>query len=283
LNRASTPDARTGGHKPEKLPYKKEGLAVLSRPHVRGGVNTLFFYKGARTLLETGGVDAVSQLSAFLKSSIGRKALMAVTGLLLIGFLITHVSANMLLLFDHDAFNSYSHKLISNPLIYIAEIGLLGLFVAHLAAGILTELGNRKARPIAYGAKQNAGGTSRKSLASSTMIFSGVLALLFVPLHIWGFKFGAYYDSATHPGTRDLARLVVEEFQNPFLVGWYVFAMVILGFHAFHGIGSAFESLGVSLNQRAWLKNGGRALALLIFAGFTIIPIGIHFFMGGAS
>lgn len=225
----------------------------------------------------------MSQLNAFLKSSIGRKALMAVTGLLLIGFLVTHVSANLLLLFDHEAFNAYSHKLISNPLIYVAELGLLGIFVAHLAAGILTELQNRKARPVAYTAKQNAGGASKKTLASSTMIFSGALALLFVPLHIYGFKFGTYYDSSTHPGTRDLARLVVQEFQSPFLVGWYVFAMVVLGFHAFHGIGSAFESLGVSLNQRAWLKNGGRALALLIFAGFTIIPLGIHFFIGGAS
>ena len=225
----------------------------------------------------------MSQLSAFFRSSIGRKALMAVTGLLLIGFLIAHVSANMLLLFDHDAFNAYSHKLVTNPLIYVAELGLLVLFVAHLAAGILTERGNRKARPVGYGMRQNAGGTSRKSLASSTMIFSGVLALLFVPLHIWGFKFGTYYESTTHPGTRDLARLVVEEFQNPFVVGWYVFAMVVLGFHAFHGIGSALESLGVTLNQRNWLKLGGRTLALLIFAGFTIIPIGIHFFMGGAS
>jgi len=218
-----------------------------------------------------------------LKSSIGRKALMAVTGLLLIGFLIAHVSANLLILFDAEAFNAYSHKLISNPLIYIAELGLLALFVAHLGAGIITERRNRAARPIAYGTKQNAGHTSRKTLASSTMIFSGALALLFVPLHIWGFKFGAYYESTTHPGTRDLARLVIEEFQSPLLVGWYVFAMIVIGFHAFHGIGSAFESLGVTLNQRAWLKNGGRALALVIFGGFIVIPLTIHFFMGGAS
>jgi len=225
----------------------------------------------------------VPQGSGFLKSSIGRKALMAVTGLLLIGFLIAHVAANLLILVDPEAFNAYSHKLISNPLIYVAELGLLGLFVAHLGAGIITERRNRGARPIAYGMKQNAGHNSRKTLASSTMIFSGVLALLFVPLHIWGFKFGAYYESTTHPGTRDLARLVVEEFQNPFLVGWYVLAMVVIGFHAFHGIGSAFESLGVTLNQRAWLKNGGRALALLIFGGFLVIPLTIHFFLGGAS
>lgn len=225
----------------------------------------------------------MSQRSGLLKSSIGRKALMAVTGLLLIGFLIMHVSANMLILLDPDAFNAYSHKLTSNPLIYVAELGLLGLFVAHLGAGIITERLNRSARPTAYGARQNAGHTSRKTLASGTMIFSGVLALAFVPLHIWGFKFGAYYESAGHPGTRDLAKLVFEEFQNPFLVAWYVLAMVVIGCHAFHGIGSAFESLGVSLNQRAWLKNGGRALALLIFGGFIVIPLTIHFFMGGAS
>lgn len=223
------------------------------------------------------------QLRSFIKSSIGRKALMALTGLLLIGFLITHVAANLLILANPDAYNAYSHALISNPLIYVAEFGLLALFVAHLVAGILTERGNRAARPVRYEFKRNAGHTSRKSLASSTMIFSGLLALLFVPLHIWEFKFGTYYDSATHPGTRDLARLVLEEFQNPVEVAWYTLAMVVLGFHAFHGIGSAFESLGVSLNQRAWLKNGGRALALLIFAGFILIPISIHFFMGGAS
>jgi succinate dehydrogenase / fumarate reductase cytochrome b subunit len=225
----------------------------------------------------------VPKLSEFVKSSIGRKVLMAATGLLLIGFLIAHVAANLLILFDAEAFNAYSHALISNPLIYIAELGLLALFVAHLVSGLMTERANRRARPVAYGVRRNAGHTSRKSLASSTMIFSGVLALVFVPLHIWGFKFGAYYESTTHPGTRDLARLVVEEFQSPLLVGWYVFAMVVLGFHAFHGIGSAFESLGVSLNQRAWLKNAGRGLALVIFAGFVLIPVTIHFFMGGAS
>ena len=129
----------------------------------------------------------VSQIQALLTSSIGRKALMAVTGLLLVGFLIIHVGANMLLLFDRDAFNAYSHVLISNPAIYLAELGLLALFVAHLANGFLIERKNRTARPTAYGNAQPAGHTSRKTIASSTMIFSGILALLFVPLHIWGF------------------------------------------------------------------------------------------------
>lgn len=206
---------------------------------------------------------------------------MGATGLLLIGFLIAHVSANLLILFDQEAFNHYSHTLTSNPLIYVAELGLVLLFVAHLVSGLANERRNRQARPIAYTNKQNAGGSSRKTLASTTMIFSGILVLIFVPLHIWGFKYGAWYQSSGDPAMRDLSRLVIEEFQNPLLVIWYVVVMVVLGFHASHGISSAFESLGVS--YRAWLRGAGRTLAVIIFGGFAAIPIVVYFFMGGAS
>ena len=223
----------------------------------------------------------MSQLTQFLTSSIGRKVLMGLTGLLLVGFLIAHVSANLLVLVDQHAFNAYSHKLISNPLIYLAEFGLFALFVAHFVSGILVHRQNRAARPIPYQTQQRAGGASRKSLSSSTMIISGIIALVFVPLHIKTFKFGEWYDSATEPGVRDLATLVIEIFQKPGYVVWYVVALAVIGMHAFHGIGSAFESLGVS--HRPLLKNIGRGLALVIFGGFLIIPIAIHFFMGGAS
>ncbi len=206
---------------------------------------------------------------------------MGATGLLLIGFLIAHLSANLLILFDQEAFNHYGHTLTSNPLIYVAELGLLLMFGAHLISGLINERRNRAARPIAYANKQDAGGSSRKTLASATMIFSGVLVAVFVPLHIWGFKYGAWYPSAGDPAVRDLSRLVIEEFRSPLLVIWYVAVMVVLGFHAFHGIASAFESLGVS--YRAWLRSAGRALAVIIFGGFVAIPIIVYFFMGGAS
>ena len=204
---------------------------------------------------------------------------MAVTGLLLIGFLITHVAANSLVLFDGEAFNDYSHTLISNPLIYIAEFGLIAIFLAHLANGILITLRNRGARPEPYGNTQRAGGVSRKSIASTTMIFSGIVALVFVPLHIWTFKFGPVYESATQPGVRDLQRLVIEEFHETGEVIWYEIALLVLAFHAWHGIGSAFDSLGIS--HRPWLRNAARGLAVVIFAGFMTIPVAIYF--GGTS
>ena len=204
---------------------------------------------------------------------------MAATGLLLIGFLITHVAANLLLLVDTTAFNDYSHALTSNALIYVAEAVLLALFVAHLLSGLLVERANRAARPIPYENKQRAGGRSRKTLASATMIFSGVLILVFVPLHIAEFKFGPVYPSAQDPGVRDLARLVLEEFREPAEVLWYEFALVVIGLHAWHGIPSALDSLGVS--HRLWLRNSARALAVAIFGGFVLIPLVIYF--GGRS
>lgn len=223
----------------------------------------------------------MSQILAFATSSIGRKLIMAVTGLLLIGFLITHMAANLLVIVDGEAYNAYSHALISNPLIYVAEAGLLALFVGHFVQGIVLTMRNRSARPVAYGVKSPAGGASRKSLASSSMIFSGIVMLLFVPLHILGFKFGEWYDSASHPGTRDLHRLVVEEFQSGLLVGWYLFALTVLAAHAWHGFGSAFESLGVA--QRNWIRGIGRGLTGIIWAGFCAVPIYIYFIAGGGS
>jgi succinate dehydrogenase / fumarate reductase cytochrome b subunit len=223
----------------------------------------------------------VSQIVSFVTSSIGRKLVMAITGLLMIGFLVTHMSANLLVIFDPEGYNAYSHALISNPLIYIAEFGLVALFVGHLISGFAVTLRNRKARPIAYGENNPAGHTSRKSLASTSMIISGVVLLVFVPLHILSFKFGTWYQSAGQPEVRDLHRLVMEEFQRPSFVIWYLAAMTVLASHAWHGFGSAFESMGIA--QRGWIRGAGQALTAILWAGFSAVPIYVYFLVGGGS
>jgi succinate dehydrogenase / fumarate reductase cytochrome b subunit len=101
-------------------------------------------------------------------STIGTKFLIAATGLALFGFLITHLAANLLIIADREAFNSYSHKLTSNPLIYIAEAGLVLLFVVHIWKTVGNYLRNRAARPAGYEMKRPAGHTSRKTLSSSS-------------------------------------------------------------------------------------------------------------------
>jgi len=223
----------------------------------------------------------VSQIISFVTSSIGRKLVMAITGLLMIGFLVTHMSANLLVIFDPEGYNAYSHALISNPLIYIAEFGLVVLFTGHLISGLAVTLQNRQARPIAYAEKNAAGHTSRKSVASTSMIVTGLVMAVFVPLHISAFKFGTWYDSTSHPGTRDLHRLVMEEFQSPLFVMWYVGAITLLASHAWHGFGSAFESMGIA--QRGWIRGSGQALTALLWIGFCAVPIYVYFFVGGAS
>ena len=111
------------------------------------------------------------------------------------------------------------------------------------------------------------------------MIFSGLVMLAFVPLHLWTFKFGAHYQSTADPAVRDLYRLVIEDFASLPMVIWYTVAMVVLGSHLWHAFGSAFESIGVG--YRVELRRFGQVLAVVLSGGFLIIPIAIYL-MGGA-
>ncbi len=219
----------------------------------------------------------MSSVVRLLTSNLGRKALMGASGLLLLAFLVVHVSGNLILFAGREPFNDYSHKLGSNPLIYLAEIGLLVLFVAHFATGLVVTRGNRAARPVGYAVKRGAGGASHKSIASTSMILSGIFVLAFVPLHLWTFKYGPNYPSPADPAVRDLHRLVLEEFREPVEVAWYVGAMLIVGLHLWHGFGSGFESLGVT--HRPALRRLGQALAVVITVGFLIVPIAVYFWM----
>ena len=222
----------------------------------------------------------MSPLVRLLTSSIGRKLLMGATGRLLIGFLVVHLTGNLLVFAGPVAFNEYSHALISSHLIYVAELVLLGLFVLHLAVGIALTRANSAARPVGYATRRRDGHTSNKSLASTTMIFSGLVVLVFVPIHLWTFKFGAWYQTAETPPIRDLYRLVVEVFRDPLHVAWYVVAMIVIGFHLSHGFASGLESLGVA--SRPLVRHFSRVLAVVIAGGFALIPL-VLFFRGGAS
>jgi succinate dehydrogenase / fumarate reductase cytochrome b subunit len=221
----------------------------------------------------------MSQVARFLRSSIGRKVLMAVTGLGLITFLVAHLAGNLLVFVGPEAFNEYSHALVSNKLVYLAEAILLIAFVAHFVSGFGVTRQSRAARPVGYAVKRRAGHTSNKSLASTTMIVSGLVLLAFVPLHLYTFKFGAWYETGGDPATRDLYRLVVEVFQDPLHVAWYVVAMVVIGFHLWHGFGSGIETLGVGRHP---VRLAGKILAVVLAGGFAIIPV-VLFVAGGRS
>lgn len=211
-------------------------------------------------------------------SSVGTKVLIAFTGLALFGFLIVHLAGNLLLLSGPETFNSYSHKLISNPLIYLAEAGLAAIFLVHVWKTVRNFGKNRAARPSRYEVTRPAGHTSRKTLSSTWMIVSGTTILVFLILHLKTFKFGTWYDAA-EPGVRDVYRLTIEVFHQPGYVIWYVIAMVLLGMHLRHGITSALQSLGaIPAGMTRTVLTAGAIVAALIAGGFAMIPIWVYLF-----
>ena len=219
--------------------------------------------------------------SRFLRafsSSVGTKLLMGLTGLALFAYMVLHLAGNALVFAGPDVFNEYSHTLISNPLIVPIEIGLLLIFLIHVYKAFIMWLDNRAARPVAYLKKTPAGHTSRKSLASSTMILSGLFVLLFVIVHVKQFKFGSWYQAVGSAEIRDLFRTEVEVFQQPLWVGFYVAGTLLVGLHLRHGIASAFQSLG--LDHPVYTRRLtviGICFAVLIGCGLAAIPIWIFF------
>ena len=218
-------------------------------------------------------------MASHMSSTIGTKLVIAFTGLALVGFLVAHLAGNLLILAGPEAFNAYSHKLISNPLIYVAEAGLALLFVLHIWKTVGNYVRNKGARPAAYQMKKPAGHTSRKTLSSTWMIVSGTTILVFLVLHLKTLKFGAHYEAA-EPGVRDIYRLTVEVFQRPGYVIWYVVAMVLVGMHLRHGITSALQSLGaIPEGVKRTVLVAGAVVAALIAGGFALLPVYVYLFL----
>lgn len=219
-------------------------------------------------------------LCRFAQSSVIKKQVMAVTGLLLMGFLVSHMIGNYLLVVGPEAFNIYAHTLTSNPLIYVAEAGLAAIFFTHLAIATRLTLENKKARPVGYYMKENTGRGG--TFASGTMIYTGMIIFIFMILHLLHFKFGSQYF-VTYDGleVRDLYKTVIEYFANPLHVGWYIIAMIATGVHLTHGFSSVFQSLGFFHKKyNCWIGLKGKIFAALISVGFSFLAV-YCYFQGG--
>lgn len=189
--------------------------------------------------------------------------MVALAGLLLCGFLVTHLAGNLFLLVGADAFNHYAETLEKNPLLIPAEIGLAALFLLHIVTALYLKVQNRRARPVAYEMKVSKGG---RTPGSGTMALTGILVLTFLIVHLKTFKF------ADKPF--GLYRVVMDWFQNPLYVGFYVLAMAGIGLHLSHGFQSGFQTLGVNHPRYTPLiKKAGLAFALLVAGGFAFLPL----------
>jgi len=202
---------------------------------------------------------------SFITSSIGKKLIMAITGLGFCTFLAGHLAGNLTLFAGETAFNTYAEHLHSlGPVISVAEIGLLVFAVLHVATGILLFYKNFQARPKRYSVKKNAGG---RTLGSSTMPYTGLLLLSFVIMHLFDFHFVDKTD-------RTIFEIVAGTFSNPVYVFLYTAAMIIAAFHVSHGFWSAFQTFG--LNHPKYMpviRLVGILFSIAVGAGFGFIPI----------
>jgi succinate dehydrogenase / fumarate reductase cytochrome b subunit len=217
-------------------------------------------------------------MSGFLGSTVGKKYLMGITGLIWAGFVLAHMAGNMLIFVSADAYNSYGHALTSGNIIYVAETVLVLALIVHVYTAVSLTISNRAAKDQRYAVA--ASGKKRSTLASRTMAVQGSIILVFIILHLITFKYGVHYDTNVKGvPMRDLARLMEEVFQQPGYVIWYLIALILLGFHLSHGVGSTFQSLGLmeGTYRNTW-KKLSYGYAVIVALGFIAQPVYLFLF-----
>ena len=215
----------------------------------------------------------MSQRSGVFSSSVGQKLVIGITGFLLFLYLLIHIAGNLIVFLGPAAFNRYAYVMeYGNPLLPAIELGLLLVVLIHIYKTVRMFIGNQEKRPVNYDMKKRAGKPSRKTFASSTMIASGLLLLVFLLIHVKAFRFSPEYEWPA--GGRDLYRQELEALQNPLVVGFYLLAMAAVGSHLWHGIASSLQSLGV--DHPVWtprILGAAKLIAFLIAGSFMVIAV----------
>ncbi|GAF68743.1 unnamed protein product [marine sediment metagenome] len=204
-------------------------------------------------------------LTNTLGASVGKKLMMAVTGLGFCCFLTIHLAGNLTIYGGKDFFNSYVDHLHSlGPLVTLAELGLLFFAVIHVLTGSLLFYQNLKARPIRYSVNKRAGG---RTLGSATMPYTGFILLLFVILHLINFHFVDKTNTTTF-------QLLSSSFAKPAYIFIYTFAVIIAAIHVSHGLWSAFQTLGADHPKYTpFLRGLSIVFSVAIGIGFGFIPV----------
>lgn len=217
--------------------------------------------------------------STFLSSSIARKVAMALSGLFLVTFLALHFFINLTSVFSENVFNECSHFMGYNPLIqFVMQPILVAGVIFHFVMGMVLEMKNRIARPVAY-AKYN--GAANASWASRNMIISGLVVLAFIGLHFYDFWIQEITYKYINHNTADPVRYyseLVEKFEDPIRTGLYCLAFLLLSLHLWHGFSSAFQSVGFNNKFSKSVQKLGYAFAIVVPFGFIFIALFHHFF-----
>lgn len=213
----------------------------------------------------------MNRLQRLWDTSVGKKAVMAVTGLIMVAYLITHVLANLMVFQGPEKINAYSAFLHgTGGALWVARLVLIAALVLHVVAAAQLTARRQAARPVAYAAGRE---PQVSTVASRTIRWGGVLILIFIVYHLLHFTLGTVHPSFVEG---DPYHNVAAGFGNPLVVVFYELALAALGLHLYHGIWSSGRSLGVSPPSPHPLKRQlALVLSLLIWAGFAVIPIAV--------
>ena len=213
----------------------------------------------------------------FYKSAMAKKAVMAVSGLMLFGFVVTHMAGNLKLYQGAAKLNGYAEWLrtIGEPalphegMLWILRLGLIAAVVLHIWSAWQVTLLSRRARPQRYAHRD----WVQASYASRTMRWGGVIVLAFIFYHLLHLTFGTVHSDFVHG---DVYHNVVSGFQNPVIAGFYILANLLLGLHLYHGLWSMFQSLGWNHSSiKAARRPFAACFALLITAGNVSFPLAV--------
>ncbi len=209
--------------------------------------------------------------TGLLASTIAKKVVMALTGVILTGFVLVHMAGNLLLYLGPDALNKYGEMLQSNmAVLWAARAVLLGSVILHMWAAFSLTMVNRAARPVGYRKTHRENST----YASRTMQFGGPILLLFIIYHLLHFTVGSVHPNFIRG---DVYHNVVVGFQNPLVVSVYLLAMVALSMHLFHGVTSMLQTVGLSHPKYNGLRSLiGTAYAALVTVGNLSFPLSVY-------
>ncbi|MGA2113748.1 MAG: succinate dehydrogenase cytochrome b subunit [Bryobacteraceae bacterium] len=224
-------------------------------------------------------VHPIHRAVRFYEAPIGKKAVMAATGVILVGYVFAHLLGN-LQIYSSDAqqinrYAAFLHNPANAVALWAARSALLAAVLLHIVAATQLWLQNRAARPQGYVRKKDV----PASYAARTMVWSGPIVAAFIVFHIMHLTVGSVLpvrDIGLNPNTPDVRWNVITGFQNPGVAGFYIFAMILLCMHLYHGIWSLFQSLGVNHPRYTpWIQKASAALAILVAVGNCSIPIAV--------
>jgi succinate dehydrogenase / fumarate reductase cytochrome b subunit len=209
----------------------------------------------------------------FYQATIGKKVVMAVTGVILFGFIVGHLAGNLQIFLGPEKLDDYAKFLREKPsVLWAARIVLLVSVILHIVSSIQLTLIKNAARPEGYRKKQNIGST----YASRTMMWSGPIVAAFVVYHLMHFTWGTAHPTYPNFDQHHVYRNVVTGFQSPAVSIAYIVAMVLLGMHLFHGLWSMFQTLGVNHPRyNPVLRRFAAIATIVIVAGNISIPLAV--------